>query len=107
MKTYERPRPAASSTGDNPMTTTPPGWSHSEFLDTRGLRCPLPVLQARKRLMALAAGQRLLVQATDPMAAIDFPNFCREAGHRLVASATDGPVLRFLIEKADPPSSAR
>jgi len=82
--------------------TIGPGWSYSERLDARGLRCPLPVLQARKRLFALEAGQRLLVEATDPMAAIDFPNFCREAGHRLVASATEGPVLRFLIEKTEP-----
>jgi len=76
------------------------GWTHAAALDARGLRCPLPVLQARKRMLALADGQRLLVEATDPMAAIDFPHFCNEAGYRLVAAETDGPVLRFLIEKA-------
>jgi tRNA 2-thiouridine synthesizing protein A len=75
-------------------------WTYSAVLDARGLRCPLPVLRARKRMLALAGGQRLLVEATDPMAAIDFPHFCRETGHRLVAAETDGPVLWFLIEKA-------
>jgi TusA-related sulfurtransferase len=34
------------------------------------------------------------------MAAIDFPHFCSEAGHRLVATETDGSILRFLIERA-------
>lgn len=87
--------------------TTGSDWSHSALLDARGLRCPLPVLQARKHLMALEDGQRLVVVATDPMAAIDFPNFCRETGHRLVATANDGSVLRFLIEKAGRPASAR
>jgi tRNA 2-thiouridine synthesizing protein A len=74
-------------------------WSHSAALDARGLRCPLPVLRARKLLLALKDGQRLLVEATDPMAAIDFPHFCSETGHRLVATEHDGAVLRFLIEK--------
>jgi tRNA 2-thiouridine synthesizing protein A len=76
------------------------GWTYSAKLDARGLRCPLPVLQARKHMLALEDGQRLLVEATDPMAAIDFPHFCSEAVHRLVATETDGSILRFLIERA-------
>jgi tRNA 2-thiouridine synthesizing protein A len=75
-------------------------WTCAAALDARGLRCPLPVLRARKALLGLAGGQRLLVEATDPMAAIDFPHFCKEAGHRLVAAETEGAILRFLIEKA-------
>lgn len=76
-------------------------WSHAVALDARDLRCPLPVLRARKLLFAIKEGQRLLVEATDPMAAIDFPHFCSETGHRLVASEQDGSVLRFLIEKSE------
>jgi tRNA 2-thiouridine synthesizing protein A len=68
-------------------------------LDASGLQCPLPVLRARKALISLSAGQRLLVIATDPMAAIDLPLFCAEAGHRLVASGPDGGTHRFLIER--------
>jgi tRNA 2-thiouridine synthesizing protein A len=75
-------------------------WTYSAALDARGLHCPLPVLRARKRLLALEDGQRLLVEATDPMAAVDFPLFCSETGHRLVATETHGLVLRFMIEKA-------
>lgn len=52
-----------------------------ETLDCIGLLCPLPVLRARKRLLALPAGTILAVQASDPMAAIDLPHFCTEAGH--------------------------
>lgn len=74
-------------------------WSHSAVVDARGLQCPLPVLRARKALLAMGHGQRLLVEATDPMSAIDFPHYCSESGHRLVASGTTGPILRFLIER--------
>jgi tRNA 2-thiouridine synthesizing protein A len=78
-------------------TTT--DWSHSAVVDARGLQCPLPVLRARKALLAMGRGQRLLVEATDPMSAVDFPHYCSESGHRLVASETTGPILRFLIER--------
>jgi tRNA 2-thiouridine synthesizing protein A len=55
-------------------------------LDARGLLCPLPVLKARKRLLAMKPGAILRLLATDPMAVIDVPNFCREAGHTLLSS---------------------
>jgi len=74
-------------------------WSHDVGLDVRGLACPLPVLKARKALIGMAPGKRLLVETTDPVAAIDMPNFCREAGHRLIASDTTASPLRFLIER--------
>jgi tRNA 2-thiouridine synthesizing protein A len=68
-------------------------------LDARDLACPLPVLKARRRLAGMARGARLLVEATDPMAALDLPNLCREDGHRLVWSHAKDGILLFLIEK--------
>ena len=70
-------------------------------LDTSGLACPLPVLKARKALLQMPAGERLELLATDPLAAIDVPNFCREAGHHLVDSDARGPLLRFMIERGN------
>ncbi len=70
-------------------------------LDTSGLACPLPVLKARKALIAMAPGERLALTATDPLAAIDVPHFCREAGHRLIASDRRNDVLSFVIERGD------
>jgi tRNA 2-thiouridine synthesizing protein A len=74
-------------------------WTAAATIDARGLNCPLPVLKARKALAGLRPGQRLLVLATDPMAAIDMPNLCRETANRLIASETAGDVLRYLIER--------
>ncbi len=48
--------------------------------DLRGLKCPLPVLRARKRMATLAPGTRLAVETTDPMSVIDIPHFCRKTG---------------------------
>jgi tRNA 2-thiouridine synthesizing protein A len=71
----------------------------TETMDLRGLKCPLPVLKAGRRLRARPRGARLVVMADDPMAAVDIPNFCREEGHRLLSTGRDGAVLRFEIEK--------
>ncbi|MDJ0628860.1 MAG: sulfurtransferase TusA family protein [Rhodobacter sp.] len=72
---------------------------YDQTLDTKGLLCPLPVLKARKRLTAMAAGQVLRVEADDPMAEIDIPHFCDEAGHVLIGSEPDGTARIYLIRK--------
>jgi tRNA 2-thiouridine synthesizing protein A len=69
-------------------------------IDVRGLKCPLPVLKAERRMRDFAAGTHFIVLATDPMAAIDLPHFCGEKGHRLLNAHRDGNLLRFEIEKA-------
>lgn len=43
-------------------------------LDATGLKCPLPVLRARKAIARLPANYRLLLKCTDPMAEIDIPH---------------------------------
>lgn len=67
-----------------------------ETIDARGLKCPLPVLKMEKRLAALPPGAPLLVLATDPMAKIDIPLYCRQHGHDCMVSS-EGDVLRFAI----------
>jgi tRNA 2-thiouridine synthesizing protein A len=69
-------------------------------LDARGLKCPLPVLKARKALAAMAPGQRVRLLATDPLAAIDVPHFCNETGNRLVETRAAGDATEYLIERA-------
>jgi tRNA 2-thiouridine synthesizing protein A len=66
-------------------------------VDCEDMLCPLPVLRARKRLMAMSAGTVLCLRATDPMAAVDIPHFCTEAGHEFLGAKTDGAVSRYFI----------
>jgi tRNA 2-thiouridine synthesizing protein A len=68
-------------------------------LDAIGLLCPLPVLKARKRLSALAAGDELHVMANDPAAVVDMPHFCAEAGHELVEMSDAGAHQVYVIRK--------
>ena len=69
-------------------------------LDTKGLKCPLPVLKARKAMRDVPPGGVLRVLATDPGAAKDFAHFCVTTGHVLLASSEAGGILTFDIKKS-------
>lgn len=66
-------------------------------IDASGLICPLPVLKARKRLLAMEPGQVLRLIATDPAAEIDVPHYCAEAGHKLIETGHDNGAQVYLI----------
>ncbi len=68
-------------------------------LDARGLKCPLPVLKARRVLRELPAGGLLRVLATDPGATKDFAHFCETTGCVMVESGREGDVLHFVLRK--------
>ncbi|MEW6642255.1 MAG: sulfurtransferase TusA family protein [Pseudomonadota bacterium] len=69
------------------------------ILRLQGLKCPLPVLHTRKVLRLLASGDVVVVECTDPMAAIDIPVLLRQTGDILEASEQNGDVLTFRIRK--------
>jgi tRNA 2-thiouridine synthesizing protein A len=75
-------------------------------LDVKGLRCPMPVLRARRKLSEMAPGEALRIEATDPQAAKDFPLFCAATGHRLLESTAFADHWVFRIERrAEEPGS--
>lgn len=73
--------------------------SYDEIIDARGLICPLPVLRARKRLNAHGIGAVVQILTDDPMAVIDLPHFCTEAGHEVIQSSSQGPDHMFVIRR--------
>jgi len=69
-------------------------------LDATGLRCPLPVLRARKVLKGMPDGAFLDILATDTAAPADFEAFCRETGHSLVNIEQAEDVYTIRVRKA-------
>jgi tRNA 2-thiouridine synthesizing protein A len=69
------------------------------LLDARGLKCPLPVLRARKAIQALTQGAVLHVLATDPGSVSDFQAFCEATGHVLVERGEEGGAFSFRVRK--------
>lgn len=73
------------------------GEEAAALLDARGLRCPLPVLRARKAMRGVPPGGLLRVLATDPGAPADFAAFCEVTGHSLERSGETNGEFAFLI----------
>ena len=72
-------------------------------LNTRGLKCPLPILRCKKSLAELLPGQVLKAYATDNGAVKDFQAFCKQTGHIMLSleetKEGDTTVYIFHIQK--------
>ncbi len=72
---------------------------NGHVLDLRGLRCPQPVLQAKKALRKLPVGTVLVLECTDPLAAIDIPHFAQQTGQELRDYQDRDGLLIFTLVK--------
>jgi tRNA 2-thiouridine synthesizing protein A len=67
------------------------------ILDLRGLRCPQPVLRAKKALRDVPVGGALILECTDPLTVIDVPHFVNQTGHRLSEQSRHEELYVFRI----------
>ena len=68
-------------------------------LDAKGLKCPLPVLRARKAIKSVEIGSELKVLVTDPAAPKDFKAFCSQTGHVLISIKESNGVFTLVIRR--------
>ncbi len=67
-------------------------------IDASGLKCPLPVLKARKAIKSMETGAVLEITSTDPASPLDFKHWCRSSGHDMLSAEereTDRYVFRI------------
>ena len=79
------------------------GNDFDQYLDARGLNCPLPVLKTKLALTTMQPGEILLVQATDPHSVVDFKAYCARTGHEILHIGETGEVIGFTIRRAVDP----
>ena len=70
-------------------------------LDATGLKCPLPVLRARKALRDVPPGGLLRVLATDPGSVADFRAWCDASANELAEWRDDAGVYEFLVRRGE------
>lgn len=68
-------------------------------LDASGLKCPMPVLKARRLLRDLPEGDELEILATDPGAPGDFTHFCEVTGYMLLHVKAAEGIHTIVIRK--------
>lgn len=68
-------------------------------LNVTGLRCPLPLLKAKKVLNEMEKGSVLKVLATDPGSQRDFVVYVDQSAHELLGSGEENGVFTYIIRK--------
>ena len=71
-----------------------------ETLDARGLKCPLPILLAKRALKRVPRGGVLELLATDRGVDADIVDLCEMTGAILVDSSFTDGVYRFVLRAA-------
>ena len=68
-------------------------------MDLRGYRCPVPVIRLEAALRRAAPQTVVIVVADDPVAAVDIPFFCKEAGHQVLRLPDEAGACVFQITR--------
>lgn len=58
-------------------------------VDSRGKRCPLPIIEFARAMKAAQPGEEGLLIADDPAASPDLQAWCRMTGHHFLGSDHD------------------
>ena len=80
------PRAVADVRSANPQPVPARPGKHGPVVDSRGRRCPLPILDLARALPEVSVGGELTVLADDPAAAADIAAWCRMTGQQLLES---------------------
>jgi len=67
-----------------------------EFLDCKGMNCPMPIVAITRTGKSRSSGQRLEVHATDLAFRMDLEAWVRRTGNRL-ESFEEGDVQRAVV----------
>lgn len=73
-------------------------------VDARGLLCPLPLTMAKRRMAELAAGDTLVVLATDPEAPIDLAAWAAAEAHGYAERRRAGFTEFVLVKRGRSPA---
>jgi len=69
-------------------------------LDVKNMNCPIPVMQTKKILRNMAAGEVLHVVATDPASVVDISILLESVDDALIDSSEGGGEYHFYIKKS-------
>ena len=67
--------------------------------DYKGLKCPMPVLKAKKIIKKMTPGQTFAFVSDDSGAKADIPPLLKKTGCSMVEMKEEGGLFNFLIKK--------
>ncbi|MFD2655851.1 sulfurtransferase TusA family protein [Gracilibacillus thailandensis] len=69
-------------------------------VDAKGLACPMPIVQTKKAMKDVEAGQVIEVLATDKGSKADMKAWAKSAGHQYLGTIEENDVLKHFLRKA-------
>tara|TARA_B100001996_G_C18434490_1_gene505900 strand:- start:449 stop:706 length:258 start_codon:yes stop_codon:yes gene_type:complete len=75
-----------------------------EYLDAKGLNCPLPILKTKVLLNKMKPNKILFVEATDPHSKVDFEAFCARTNHKIIEFYITENIYNFYIKRVEKPN---
>lgn len=76
------------------------------ILDLRGYRCPIPVIKLERWLREAEDGAQVVVFSDDPIAKVDIPHACAQAGHEAVPAPAKPGECGFRVTKTHNPNKS-
>lgn len=68
-------------------------------LDTKGLKCPMPVVKTSKEIKNIAIGGVLEVLATDPGSMADITAWAKSTGNELLKAEREEGIFKFYLRR--------
>jgi TusA-related sulfurtransferase len=73
---------------------------HADLVvDSRGRRCPLPVIDLAQRISEIPIGAVIAVIADDPAARYDVSAWCEMRGHEYLGKSTQAESPVYLVRR--------
>ncbi len=72
----------------------------NQFLDAKGLSCPLPILKTKKAVEAMAKDEVLKVETTDPGSKNDMASWAKRTGNEILKVEEGSGTFTFFIKKS-------
>tara|TARA_B100001123_G_C14463481_1_gene691458 strand:+ start:62 stop:277 length:216 start_codon:yes stop_codon:yes gene_type:complete len=69
------------------------------YLNYSGLKCPLPILRAKKDLKKITGGTKVTIISTDPSSPKDFKVLCETLGYKFLESKKCKEIYEIKIIK--------
>ncbi len=73
--------------------------SVSKSVDARGTACPGPLLEAKKAIGTIKAGDIMEVLSADEGTKIDIPKWCQKQGHEYLGTVEDSGYFKLYLKK--------
>lgn len=70
-----------------------------QFLDAKGMSCPLPILKTKKAMESISKGQVLKVEATDAGSKNDMAAWAKRTGNEILQIEETAGTFTFYIKK--------